>query len=34
MGDEAKAKALAAARADILVATAEAANQGKATLAA
>jgi len=35
MGEEAKAKALAAARADILVvATAEAANQGKATLAA
>ena len=34
MGDEAKAKALAAARPDILVATAEAANQGKATLAA
>ncbi|SEJ71684.1 FMN-dependent NADH-azoreductase [Variovorax sp. OK605] len=34
MGDEAKAKALAAARADILVATAEAANQRDAAIAA
>ncbi|KQW57131.1 FMN-dependent NADH-azoreductase [Variovorax sp. Root411] len=34
MGDEAKGKALAAARADILVATAEAANQRDAAIAA